>query len=94
MADATIEGRIVKVSGPLVVASGMAGCRMYDVVRVGEKGVIGEIIELGGIPSRFRFTKRVVGVGPGEKVTSTGLLLASNWGLASGSIFDGIQRLS
>ena len=44
MAGSQITGRIVKVSGPLVVASGMAGCRMFDVVRVGDNRVIGEVI--------------------------------------------------
>ncbi|MGI6642802.1 MAG: V-type ATP synthase subunit A [Bacillota bacterium] len=93
MADATIEGRIVKVSGPLVVASGMAGCRMYDVVRVGEKGVIGEIIELRGDTVSIQVYEETSGVGPGEKVTSTGLPLSVELGPGLiGSIFDGIQR--
>ncbi len=93
MADATIEGRIVKVSGPLVVASGMAGCRMYDVVRVGDKGVIGEIIELRGDTASIQVYEETSGVGPGEKVTSTGLPLSVELGPGLiGSIFDGIQR--
>ncbi|MGB4026303.1 MAG: hypothetical protein WBL52_06130, partial [Bacillota bacterium] len=48
MAHNQVTGRIVKVSGPLVVASGMAGCRMFDVVRVGNDRLIGEVIELKG----------------------------------------------
>ncbi len=93
MAETTIEGRIVKVSGPLVVASGMAGCRMYDVVRVGDKGVIGEIIELRGDTASIQVYEETSGVGPGETVTSTGLPLSVELGPGLiGSIFDGIQR--
>ena len=93
MAEATIEGRIIKVSGPLVVAQGMAGCRMYDVVRVGDKGVVGEIIELKGDTASIQVYEETSGVGPGEKVTSTGLPLSVELGPGLiGSIFDGIQR--
>lgn len=93
MADSQITGRIVKVSGPLVVASGMAGCRMYDVVRVGEKGVIGEVIELKGDTASVQVYEETSGVGPGEPVLSTGAPLSVELGPGlMGSIFDGIQR--
>lgn len=88
-----IEGRIVKVSGPLVVASGMAGCRMYDVVRVGDKKVIGEIIELKGDTASIQVYEETSGVGPGESVVTTGAPLSVELGPGLiGSIFDGIQR--
>ena len=93
MAVGQIEGRIEKVSGPLVVASGMAGCRMYDVVRVGDKGVIGEIIELRGDTASIQVYEETSGVGPGEKVVSTGVPLSVELGPGlMGAIFDGIQR--
>jgi V/A-type H+-transporting ATPase subunit A len=93
MAVGQIEGRIEKVSGPLVVASGMAGCRMYDVVRVGDKGVIGEIIELRGDTASIQVYEETSGVGPGEKVLSTGFPLSVELGPGLiGGIFDGIQR--
>jgi V/A-type H+-transporting ATPase subunit A len=93
MAVCQIEGRIEKVSGPLVVASGMAGCRMYDVVRVGDKGVIGEIIELRGDTASIQVYEETSGVGPGEKVLSTGFPLSVELGPGLiGGIFDGIQR--
>jgi len=93
VAEKEVEGRIIKVSGPLVVASGMAGCRMYDVVRVGEKKVIGEIIELKGDTASIQVYEETSGVGPGEPVVSTGVPLGVELGPGLiGSIFDGIQR--
>jgi len=93
MAESQIKGRIVKVSGPLVVASGMAGCRMFDVVRVGEKKVIGEIIELRGDTASIQVYEETSGVGPGEPVVSTGVPLSVELGPGLiGAIFDGIQR--
>ncbi|QUL97920.1 MAG: V-type ATP synthase subunit A [Candidatus Fermentithermobacillus carboniphilus] len=93
MAHSQIAGRIVKVSGPLVVASGMAGCRMFDVVRVGEKKLIGEIIELKGDTASIQVYEETSGVGPGEPVVSTGVPLSVELGPGLiGSIFDGIQR--
>lgn len=93
MARKEVLGRIVKVSGPLVVASEMAGCRMYDVVRVGEKKVIGEVIELKGDTASIQVYEETSGVGPGEPVVSTGEPLSVELGPGLiGSIFDGIQR--
>ena len=88
-----MEGRIVKVSGPLIVASGMGQCEMYDVVRVSSQKLIGEIIELRGDMASIQVYEETSGLGPGEPVYSTGSPLSVD--LAPGliaSIFDGIQR--
>ncbi|HHX09955.1 MAG TPA: V-type ATP synthase subunit A [Firmicutes bacterium] len=88
-----MTGRIVKVSGPLVIASGMAGCRMFDVVRVGENRLIGEVIELKGDTASIQVYEETSGVGPGEPVVSTGVPLSVELGPGLiGSFFDGIQR--
>ena len=93
MAQDQITGRIVKVSGPLVVASGMAGCRMFDVVRVGNDRLIGEVIELKGDTASIQVYEETSGVGPGEPVVSTGVPLSVELGPGLiGSFFDGIQR--
>lgn len=86
-------GRIIKVSGPLVVAEGMAGSRMYDVVRVGEARLIGEIIELTGDQAAIQVYEQTAGIGPGEPVYPTyqPLSVELGPGLVE-SIFDGIQR--
>jgi len=86
-------GTIVKVSGPLIVASGMADVQMYDVVRVSEKQLIGEVIELRGDRASVQVYEETGGIGPGEPVESTGAPLSVE--LAPGlieSIYDGIQR--
>lgn len=87
------NGRIVKVAGPVVVAEGMKGARMYDVVRVGEENLIGEIVELHGDQASVQVYEDTVGIGPGEKVVNTGAPLSVELGpgLIS-SIYDGIQR--
>ena len=88
-----MEGRIVKVSGPLIVAEGMGMCDMYDVVRVSDKRLIGEIIELRGDKASIQVYEETSGLGPGEPVYTTGSPLSVE--LAPGliaSIFDGIQR--
>ena len=88
-----MQGTIIKVSGPLIVASGMADVQMYDVVRVSEKHLIGEVIELRGDKASIQVYEETGGIGPGEPVESTGAPLSVE--LAPGlieSIFDGIQR--
>ncbi|TFG45396.1 MAG: V-type ATP synthase subunit A, partial [Candidatus Brocadiia bacterium] len=65
------EGTIVKVAGPVVVAEGMAGARMYDVVRVGRMSLIGEIVELHGDTASIQVYEETVGIGPGEPVVDT-----------------------
>jgi len=86
-------GRIVKVAGPVVVAEQMAGARMYDVVRVGEENLIGEIVELHGDLASIQVYEDTVGIGPGEKVVNTGAPLSVELGPGLiESIYDGIQR--
>ena len=87
------EGRIIKVSGPLVVAEGLANVRMYDVVRVGRKKLIGEIIEIKENRVSIQVYEETAGIGPGEPVSSSGepLSVLLGPGLIS-AIFDGIQR--
>lgn len=86
-------GKTVKISGPLIIAEGMADCKMYDVVRVSDKGLIGEVIELRGDKASIQVYEETSGLGPGEEVISTGepLSVELGPGLISG-IFDGIQR--
>ena len=88
-----VEGRIVKVSGPLVVAEGMRCANMFDVVRVGEKNLIGEIIEMHGDRASIQVYEETAGLGRGDRVVSTGAPLSVELGpgLATG-IYDGIQR--
>jgi V/A-type H+-transporting ATPase subunit A len=87
------QGRIIKVSGPLVVADGMTDARMYDVVRVGKLGLIGEVIELRGDRASIQVYEETGGVGPGEPVATTGQPLSVELGPGLlRSIYDGIQR--
>ena len=88
-----MEGKIVKVSGPLIVAEGMGQSQMYDVVAVSDQRLIGEVIELRGDLASIQVYEETSGLGPGEPVYSTGHPLSVE--LAPGlieSIFDGIQR--
>ncbi len=86
-------GKIVKVAGPLIVAENMGDSKMYDVVRVSEKKLIGEIIELRGDKASIQVYEETSGLGPAENVYSTGMPLSVELapGLIEG-IFDGIQR--
>ena len=88
-----IKGSITRISGPLVVASGMAGASMYDVVRVGDLGLVGEIIELKGDNAFVQVYEETSGLKPKEPVISTGAPLSVE--LGPGLIeqfFDGVQR--
>ncbi len=87
------NGIIKKVAGPLVIASGMRDANMYDVVRVSEQKLIGEIIEIHGDEASIQVYEETSGLGPGEVVTSTEKPLSVELGpgLIS-SIYDGIQR--
>ncbi len=93
MSTDMLVGRITKVSGPLVVAEGMAGAKMYDVVRVSDKRLVGEIIEMRADKASIQVYEETFGLGPGEPVFSTGepLSVELGPGLIS-SIYDGIQR--
>jgi len=88
-----IIGIITKVSGPLIVAKNMQDVQMYDVVKVSEKGLIGEVIELRGDRASIQVYEETAGIGPGEPVYSTGEPLSVELGPGlMESIFDGIQR--
>ena len=86
-------GRIVKVSGPLIVAENMADVKVYDVVKVGDDELIGEVIELRRDRASIQVYEETSGLGVGDKVVSTGEPLSVE--LAPGiigGIYDGIQR--
>ena len=87
------KGTIVKISGPLVVAENMRDANMYDVVRVSNSRLIGEIIEMHGDRASIQVYEETSGLRTGEPVESTGepLSVELGPGLVSG-IFDGIQR--
>ncbi len=87
------KGTIVKVAGPLVIAEGMRDANMFDVVRVSEQQLIGEIIEMHGDKASIQVYEETSGLGPGETVESVGMPLSVELGPGLiGSIFDGIQR--
>ncbi|MBC8236103.1 V-type ATP synthase subunit A, partial [bacterium] len=87
------EGKIIKVSGPLVVADGMRDTRMFDVVRVSEERLVGEVIELRGDRASIQVYEETAGLGPGEPVFSTGESLSVELGPGLiESIYDGVQR--
>ena len=88
-----LSGTITKVSGPLVVAEGMRDANMFDVVRVSDKRLIGEIIEMHGDKASVQVYEETSGLGTGEPVESTGEPMSVELGPGLiGSIFDGIQR--
>ena len=86
-------GKIIKVAGPVVNANGMKGSEMYEVVRVGEEGLIGEIIALSGDRATIQVYEETSGIKPGEKVerTEAPLSVLLGPGIVS-QIYDGIQR--
>ena len=87
------QGKIVKVSGPLVIASGMEDADMFDVVRVSDLGLIGEIIEMRGDMASIQVYEDTAGIGPGAPVVSTGAPLSVELGPGLiETMYDGIQR--
>ena len=87
------QGKIVKVSGPLVIASGMEDADMFDVVHVGDQGLIGEIIEMRGDMASIQVYEETAGIGPGAPVVSTGAQLSVELGPGLiETMYDGIQR--
>ena len=87
------QAKIIKVSGPLVVASGCSGAKMYDVVRVSDKKLIGEIIELKNDLAYIQVYEETAGIGPDEPVYLMNEPLSVELGPGLiGSIYDGIQR--
>jgi V/A-type H+-transporting ATPase subunit A len=88
-----ITGRIIKIAGPVIVGDGMKGTQMYEMVKVGEEGLIGEIIELEGDTATIQVYEETAGIKPGEKIESTGGPLSVELGPGIlTSIYDGIQR--
>ena len=86
-------GKIVKVSGPLVVATGMEEANMADVVRVGEQRLIGEILNMSGGAASIQVYEETSGLGPGAEVVTTGSPLSVELGPGLiENIYDGIQR--
>lgn len=87
------QGKIIRVAGPLVVAAECLGAKMYDMVKVGRLGLIGEIIELKNDRAYIQVYEDTTGVGPGEPVLLTEKPLSVELGPGLlGSIYDGIQR--
>jgi V/A-type H+-transporting ATPase subunit A len=88
-----MQGIIQKISGPAVIAKGMMGARMYDIVKVGKLGLVGEIIRLDGDTAFIQVYEDTSGLFVGEKVETTGqpLMVELGPGLLE-AIFDGIQR--
>lgn len=87
------KGTIKKVAGPLVIARGMRDANMFDVVRVSDQRLIGEIIEIHGDEASIQVYEETSGLGPGAPVESTGEPMSVELGPGLiGSIYDGIQR--
>lgn len=88
-----MSGKIVKVSGPLVIADGLADANMADVVRVGEQRLMGEILNMTGSSAAIQVYEETSGLGPGTDVETTGYPLSVELGPGLlESIYDGIQR--
>ncbi|MBQ6372566.1 MAG: V-type ATP synthase subunit A [Oscillospiraceae bacterium] len=88
-----MSGTITKVSGPLVVAEGLADANVSDVVRVGERHLIGEILNMTGDRASIQVYEETSGIGPGAEVITTGMPLSVELGPGMlNNIYDGIQR--
>ena len=86
-------GKVTKVSGPLVVANGLAEANVSDVVRVGEQNLIGEILNMSGDSASIQVYEETSGLGPGAEVKTTGMPLSVELGPGMlENIYDGIQR--
>ena len=88
-----VDALVSRISGPVVVAKGLEGAHMFDIVRIGEMGLVGEIIRLEGNTAQIQVYEDTTGLRPGEKIVNTNrpLSLQLGPGLLT-SIFDGIQR--
>ena len=88
-----MSGKVVKVSGPLVVATGLSDANMSDVVRVGPQRLIGEILTMKGDAASIQVYEETSGLGPGAVVETTGAPMSVELGpgMIEG-IYDGIQR--
>ncbi|MCR5648905.1 MAG: V-type ATP synthase subunit A, partial [Oscillospiraceae bacterium] len=88
-----MSGKVTKVSGPLVVAEGLVDANVADVVRVGEKQLIGEILNMTGDSASIQVYEETSGLGPGAEVVTTGSPLSVELGPGLlENIYDGIQR--
>src|SRR4030066_545748 len=89
----TIVGTVSRIAGSFVTAKNMTGTRMFELVKVGEAGVIGEIIRLEGDAGVIQAYEETEGIKLGEKVVGTGRLLSVELGPGIiGQIYDGLQR--
>lgn len=87
------SGKVIEVSGPLVVASGMEDANVYDVVEVSKDKIIGEVIEIRGDKASIQVYEETTGIGPGDVVVTTGSPLSVELGPGLlEQMFDGIQR--
>ena len=88
-----IKGRITRISGPLIIAEGMKGVQMYEMVRVGEEGLIGEVSRIIGDKAYIQVYESTSGLRPGDPVEGTGAPLSVDLGPGLlTSIYDGVQR--
>ena len=88
-----MSGKVIKVSGPLVVADGLADANVSDVVRVGAQHLIGEILNMTGDSASIQVYEETSGLGPGAEVITTGMPLSVELGPGMlENIYDGIQR--
>ena len=86
-------GTVFRVAGPFIIAKGMSGARMYELVRVGEAGIIGEVIRLEGKTAAIQAYEETSGIKTGEKVEGTGKPLSVELGPGLiKQVYDGIQR--
>jgi len=86
-------GRVVRVSGPLVIATGLTGVKMHETVRIGEQELFAEVIEIRGDRCSIQVYEETEGIGPGDPVRATGQPLSVELGPGLiGAIYDGIQR--
>ena len=93
MSKKILKGKIVRISGPVIEANNMRGAKMYDVVRVGDENLIGEIIRLNEDVATIQVYEDTNGLKPGEKVVSTDMPLSVELGPGLlTNIYDGIQR--
>jgi len=88
-----MSGTVTKVSGPLVVANGLADANVSDVVRVGKQRLIGEILNMTGDSASIQVYEETSGLGPGAEVETTGMPMSVELGPGMlDNIYDGIQR--
>ena len=88
-----IEGKVIRINGPIIKASGLGGSGLYDVVEIGEKGLIGEIIRLEGDLATIQIYEDNTGMRVGETAVSLERPLSVHLGPGLlGEIYDGIQR--